>query len=62
MKIWDIAPWSLLLPEAGGLITDLEGNVVRYDLAREPFDRTYTVLAANPPLHAQLVQLTRQAI
>jgi myo-inositol-1(or 4)-monophosphatase len=54
-KIWDIAPFALLLPEAGGQLSDLAGADVVFDLANEPFDRSYAVLGASRLLHPQLV-------
>jgi len=56
-KIWDIAPLGLMLPEAGGRLTDLNGNSIEFSLDRESFDRNYTILGANPVLHAQLLEL-----
>jgi myo-inositol-1(or 4)-monophosphatase len=60
-KIWDIAPVCLMLPEAGGRLTDLDGRAIRFRLDTEPFDRSYTVLGARPALHAQLRRALRGA-
>lgn len=44
---WDIAAGTLLIEEAGGLVTTVEGDP---DYFKPPFD----VIAANPALHAKL--------
>lgn len=60
-KIWDIAPLALMLPEAGGRLTDLAGREIQFRLDAEPFDRNYTVLGANPVLHAALLEVVNLA-
>jgi histidinol-phosphatase len=49
VNILDIAALSVIVTEAGGLFTDLQGN--------PPGLQTTSVLAANPGLHAQLLHL-----
>lgn len=46
---WDLAAGRLIVVEAGGIITDLDGSA--FDL------NTKTVLAGNPDIHAQLVKM-----
>ncbi|KAA5607269.1 inositol monophosphatase [Roseospira marina] len=46
---WDIAAGIILVREAGGNVTDLKGNA-------DPL-KTGTILAANQPLHATLMDL-----
>jgi myo-inositol-1(or 4)-monophosphatase len=46
-KSWDVAAGSLLVREAGGLMTDLAGGP--FSLARPRF-----IAAATEPLHGQL--------
>ena len=58
-KIWDIAPLALMLPEAGGRLTDLQGSEIAFRLESEPFDRNYAVLGASAALHPQLLALTQ---
>lgn len=60
-KIWDIAAVTLMLPEAGGCLTDWLGEPIRFRLDQEPFDRNYTIVGANPELHRQLLELLRPA-
>lgn len=49
VNILDIAALSLIVTEAGGLFTDLNGNPPSLD--------TRSVLAANPALHRQYLEL-----
>ena len=50
---WDVAAGILMMQEAGGVITDLNGNPP--DLAAEAF------VAGNPAMHAWLMQTLRRA-
>jgi myo-inositol-1(or 4)-monophosphatase len=58
-KIWDIAPLALMLPEAGGRLTDVNGGEIVFRPDSEPFDRSYAVLGASRGLHAKLLELIR---
>jgi len=58
-KIWDIVPISLILPEAGGKFTDLDGRKISFRLDDRVCEREYKVLGANRPLHSILVKLIR---
>ena len=51
---WDVAAGVLLVEEAGGMVTDVDGG---------PFDlgRPHPLAAANPRLHAQLRSLLQNA-
>jgi len=54
-KIWDIsAPW-LIIREAGGVVTDINGNEISFDLTPEGFHRNYTILASGAGIHAQVL-------
>ncbi len=53
MGEWDIAAAALILTEAGGRITDREGRELRYN---KPEPRLHGVVAATPPLHAEVVR------
>jgi myo-inositol-1(or 4)-monophosphatase len=52
-KVWDVAAGSLLIREAGGVIVSSKG-------VGSPLDGTY-LAAANPELHAELVELAHRA-
>lgn len=54
-KIWDIAtPW-LMISEAGGKVTDIQGKEIQFDLSAGAFDRNYTILASGAKLHGTLM-------
>lgn len=57
-KLWDIAPMSLILPEAGGRISDLEGRPLAFSLASDDVQRVYPIAGASTALHPHLVALT----
>ena len=55
-RIWDIAvPW-LMIREAGGTVTDIGGNEIRFDLSQEAVNLNYTILASCAGLHKQLLK------
>jgi myo-inositol-1(or 4)-monophosphatase len=47
---WDIAAGTLLIEEAGGLVTTMRGD-------RDYFKPPYDVIAANPKLHAKMIEI-----
>ena len=55
-KVWDIAPLVLILPEAGGKLTDPNGRDLVLRLDAQASEHDYAVLGANPTLHAELVR------
>jgi myo-inositol-1(or 4)-monophosphatase len=60
-KIWDIAPVALILPEAGGTFTHLDGSRLLFELDAQGINRDYVVLGGSAKLHAKLAALTRPA-
>ena len=50
---WDIAAGTLLVEEAGGLVTTVKGDP---DYFNPPFD----IIAANPRLHPKLMEAINQ--
>jgi len=51
LKPWDVAAGALIVEEAGGIVTGLDG---------QPFDvRKGSLACANPALHPQLVEVIR---
>lgn len=53
MGEWDIAAAALILSEAGGTITDREGAPLRFN---KPVPRLRGVIAATPPIHAEVLR------
>ncbi|MCX7887338.1 MAG: inositol monophosphatase [Verrucomicrobiae bacterium] len=56
-RIWDIAPFVLMFPEAGGVFTDQNGEPIRFDLEGDPLQAEYAVVGGNHRLHRQVVEL-----
>jgi myo-inositol-1(or 4)-monophosphatase len=54
-KIWDIVPVSLILPAAGGILTDLAGNDLVFQLDEQAGQLDYAVLGASRELHAKML-------
>lgn len=54
LSAWDIAAGALLIEEAGGIVTDLDGGGRYLD--------TGSVLAASPGIHGHLLQMARRHV
>lgn len=53
LKPWDLAAGSLIVEEAGGVVTNLNGDS---NLLQPP----YSLLAGNPPIHALMLEEFRK--
>jgi myo-inositol-1(or 4)-monophosphatase len=58
-RIWDIAAPSILLREAGGILTDLAGVEVRFSVGAAACSQNYAVLGTSEVLRAQVMSLLR---
>jgi myo-inositol-1(or 4)-monophosphatase len=58
-KIWDIAPISLMLQEAGGTLTDFQGKEIAFFLEPGVCAKTYSVLGASAALSPQVLDLIK---
>ena len=57
-KLWDIAAGIILIENAGGIITDIQGNKILPISVEDYKAENYTMLAANnPQVHAELLEL-----
>ena len=56
-KIWDILPLSLMLPEAGGHLTDLKGCEITFELGQKDYGHNYEVLGTSNTLYPKLLKL-----
>lgn len=56
-KIWDIAGSSLIITEAGGSVTDINGTEIRFDLSPGSVSRNYTIVAAGSGIHTALIRI-----
>ena len=50
MKIWDVAPGAIIIEEAGGKITDLNGAPIDYTAGKSLL-RNPGILVSNGRLH-----------
>ncbi len=57
MKIWDIAAPQLIIEEAGGKVTDINGNRIIYTPSEKSLDENFTAIAANPKVHSKISKL-----
>jgi len=53
---WDLAAADVILHEAGGRLSDAQGNTLIYN---RPSTLQSSLVAANPGLHAEIVALLR---
>jgi myo-inositol-1(or 4)-monophosphatase len=58
-KIWDIAAPSLIIREAGGTVSNIRGEEIRFDLSPGGMKKNYTILAAGTSIHAVLLETIR---
>jgi fructose-1,6-bisphosphatase/inositol monophosphatase family enzyme len=59
-KIWDIsAPW-LIIREGGGIVSDISGSEIEFNLSQKAVDQNYTIIAAGSALHGQLIEILNQ--
>ena len=58
-KIWDIAPAELMFREAGGMLSDLQGQPLHFDLGAN-YDKNYAVVGASQALHPQLLAMIKR--
>lgn len=60
-RIWDIAaPW-LMTREAGGIVTDISGSEIAFNLSKDAIHRNYTIIAAGQGIHSQLMDIINRS-
>ncbi len=59
-KIWDIAAPYLLIREAGGVMTDLQGNDIRFGLSIEDYMNDYKVMASGSNCFDELLSVVNK--
>jgi myo-inositol-1(or 4)-monophosphatase len=57
MKIWDIAAPQLIIEEAGGKVTDINGQKIEYIPSVASLEENYTAIASNPKVHDKICHL-----
>ena len=60
-KIWDIVAPYLLIHEAGGKMTELDGKEIEFDLNIESYQRNYAIVASGKQLYAPIMELVRES-
>ena len=56
-KIWDIAVSWLLIREAGGIVTDISGTDIEFNLSADDFNHNYTIVASGSGIHKQIIDI-----
>lgn len=56
-KIWDIAAPYLIIKEAGGIMTELNGAELNFQVSEKDYDKDFPVVAANPRIHKKIMEL-----
>ncbi len=59
--IWDVAPGALMVTEAGGQVTDLDGHALDYS-AGKILTHNRGVVASNGKIHAQLLAAIKDEV
>jgi myo-inositol-1(or 4)-monophosphatase len=59
-RAWDVAAPSLIVEEAGGRYTTLDGTPIRFDVWADSIDQVYAVVAGAKPLYAEVIQFVRE--
>lgn len=55
-KIWDIVPAALMIPEAGGIFTSVDGRPVDFGKGRVDSSHTFAVIGASRRLYPHLLK------
>jgi len=61
-KIWDIAAPGLIIEEAGGKVTDINGNPFDFSLNETNYNRNFTIIGSNKLLHSELLKIMNHGL
>lgn len=61
-KIWDVAAPYLIIKEAGGIVTDINGNGMDFSADKGNYLRNFTIVASNKNLHPEIMSIIRQVM
>jgi myo-inositol-1(or 4)-monophosphatase len=56
-RIWDIAAAWLMITEAGGKVTDIDGEEILFDLSPDSYQQNYTIIVSGEGIHQQLLKI-----
>jgi myo-inositol-1(or 4)-monophosphatase len=60
-KIWDIVPAALMIPEAGGIFTGLDGRPIDFSAGQRDSSHTFAVIGASRRLYPRLFEAVSRA-
>jgi len=55
-KIWDIAAAWLLIREAGGIVSDIDGKEIIFNISASGVDQNYTIAASGKGIHRDIIK------
>ena len=61
-KIWNISGPGLIIEEAGGKVTDIQGNLFDFSLNRDNYNRNFTIVGSNKVLHSELIKILNHGV
>ncbi len=61
-KIWDIAGPGLIIEEAGGKVTDMQGNRFDFKMDETNYNRNFTIIGSNGILHSELIKILNNGV
>ena len=61
-KIWDIVAPYLIVKEAGGRMTDLDGNDLEFDLNIDDYLRNYKIIATGANLYTPVMEIVANSL
>jgi myo-inositol-1(or 4)-monophosphatase len=61
-KIWDITGPGLIIEEAGGIVTDIQGNSFNFSLNADNYGRNFTIIGSNGILHSELIKILNNGV
>ncbi|MBN1644555.1 inositol monophosphatase [Candidatus Woesearchaeota archaeon] len=59
-KIWDIVAPYLIIKESGGIITDIDGKDIKFDVNKETYQKNFTIVGSNKMLHSKIMNLIKE--
>ena len=61
-KIWDLAAPYLVINEAGGIVTDINGEDINFKVNEKNYQRNYTSVSSNKVLHTKIINLIKEIV
>lgn len=59
-KIWDVVAAYLLIKEAGGVMTDINGEDIDFKVDASNYERNFTIVASSKILHPKIMGLIKK--